>query len=122
MFKSLPRVIYHATKVLLKAIRRSIVEEIEISKEAAKIRYSDPKLSIKNKLDVQNMDLEEAKMILNVEKICQGEIEQKFKLLFEANSKNLSGSFYLQSKVYRAKQRLDSELDSKDQSANNHKK
>nr|CAI5837975.1 unnamed protein product [Callosobruchus analis] len=56
------------------------------------------------------MSLEEAKLILNVEKLCPKEIEERYKYLFNANSKEQAGSLYLQSKVFRAKQRLDIEL------------
>ena len=55
-------------------------------------------------------DQKEAKQILNVNKLEKEQIEEKFKHLFEINDKSKGGSFYIQSKVYRAKERLDEEL------------
>lgn len=108
MVKSLVKIIYHGSRILLYAIQKTIAEEIELSKQAADIRYNinsseKPKSQAK-------MSLNEAKLILNVENLHREEIDQKFKHLFEANSKSQSGSFYIQSKIIRAKERLDLEL------------
>lgn len=54
--------------------------------------------------------MEEAQQILNVNKLEAAEVEEKFKHLFEVNDKARGGSFYLQSKVFRAKERIDQEL------------
>ena len=56
------------------------------------------------------MTIDEAKQILNIEKIGQEEIEKAYSHLFECNDKAKGGSFYLQSKVVRAKERLDQEI------------
>lgn len=56
------------------------------------------------------MTLEEAQQILNIDKLNPEEIQKNFDHLFEVNDKSKSGSFYLQSKVYRAKERIDEEL------------
>ena len=37
-------------------------------------------------------------------------MEEKFQHLFNINEKSKGGSFYLQSKVFRAKERIDQEL------------
>ena len=52
----------------------------------------------------------EAKQILNVSQLERQQIEEKYKHLFEVNDKSKGGSFYIQSKVFRAKERLDEEL------------
>ncbi|KAI9016003.1 Pam16-domain-containing protein [Hyaloraphidium curvatum] len=58
-----------------------------------------------------NMTVEEAENILNVRKDAPlEEIVKKYQALFEANDPKSGGSFYLQSKVYRAKERLELEL------------
>jgi len=44
-------------------------------------------------------------------KLDPQEIDKKYKHLFEVNDKAKGGSFYLQSKVFRAKERIDSELE-----------
>lgn len=54
--------------------------------------------------------LEEAQQILNVSKLDEAEIKKSFEHLFAQNEKSKGGSFYLQSKVFRAKERLDSEV------------
>lgn len=48
--------------------------------------------------------------ILNVSKLDPKEVEEKYEHLFNVNEKSKGGSFYLQSKVYRAKERIDHEL------------
>lgn len=48
--------------------------------------------------------------ILNVSKLDPKEVEEKYTHLFNLNEKSKGGSFYLQSKVYRAKERIDHEF------------
>lgn len=47
---------------------------------------------------------------MNVSKLDQKEVQEKFEHLFNVNEKSKGGSFYLQSKVFRAKERIDDEL------------
>jgi import inner membrane translocase subunit TIM16 len=59
--------------------------------------------------------LEEACKILNVKPPQQGkanmeEVMERFKRLFDANDPKKGGSFYLQSKVLRARERIESEI------------
>lgn len=54
--------------------------------------------------------LEEAQQILNVTKLDPKDVQEKFNHLFNVNEKSKGGSFYLQSKVFRAKERIDQEL------------
>ncbi|KAK6834491.1 hypothetical protein PG990_000688 [Apiospora arundinis] len=61
------------------------------------------------------MTLDEACKILNVKppqggKANMEEIMDRFKRLFDANDPQKGGSFYLQSKVLRARERLESEV------------
>lgn len=56
------------------------------------------------------MSLEEAKDILNLDKLEPELVKKNFEHLFSVNDKTKGGSFYLQSKVYRAKERLDQEM------------
>lgn len=60
------------------------------------------------------MTLQEACKILNVKppagKGSVEEVAERYKRLFDANDPKKGGSFYLQSKVVRAKERMDSEL------------
>lgn len=54
--------------------------------------------------------LEEAQQILNVSKLDPEEVQKQYEHLFNMNDKAKGGSFYLQSKVFRAKERIDHEL------------
>ncbi|KAH8887570.1 protein transporter [Thozetella sp. PMI_491] len=61
------------------------------------------------------MTLDEACKILNVKPPQGGqanmeEVMERFKRLFDANDPNKGGSFYLQSKVLRARERLEAEI------------
>jgi import inner membrane translocase subunit TIM16 len=57
------------------------------------------------------MNLGEAREVLGVtETATYEEVHARFERLFESNEKN-GGSFYLQSKIYRARERLDGEYD-----------
>ncbi|KAF3337296.1 mitochondrial import inner membrane translocase subunit tim16-like protein [Carex littledalei] len=61
----------------------------------------------------KTMTEQEARLILGIgEKTTWEEILQKYDALFEKNAK--SGSFYLQSKVHRAKECLEAAYQSKD--------
>jgi import inner membrane translocase subunit TIM16 len=59
--------------------------------------------------------IDEACKILDIpeDKITLDQINKKYEYLFDVNSKEKSGSFYLQSKVYRAMERLKYELEQK---------
>ncbi|KAJ3239609.1 mitochondrial import inner membrane translocase subunit TIM16 [Chytriomyces hyalinus] len=64
------------------------------------------------------MSLDEASMILNLKKsagdvhaVGREEILKRYDHLFKVNDPAEGGSFYLQSKVFRAKERLEMELD-----------
>jgi len=63
------------------------------------------------------MTLEEACNILNVKKPAKGEgantlaeATERYKRLFDANDPLKGGSFYLQSKIVRARERLECEI------------
>lgn len=57
--------------------------------------------------------LDEATKILDLDVagLTPEKLDKKYKYLFDVNSKEKSGSFYLQSKVYRAMERLKYELE-----------
>ena len=57
----------------------------------------------------KTMSLEEARMILGVEANASLEdVMARYAKMFEANEKN--GSFYLQSKIHRARERIEAEF------------
>lgn len=57
-----------------------------------------------------DLTLEEAKQILNVTSLKPEEVNERFNHLFNVNDKSKGGSFYIQSKVLRAKERIEQEL------------
>ncbi|CAF3426655.1 unnamed protein product, partial [Rotaria sp. Silwood2] len=63
---------------------------------------------------VAGISLQEAKQILNIHDDADlndvEKIKKQYEHLFDLNDKTKGGSFYLQSKIYRAKERLDQEL------------
>lgn len=105
MSKILAQLILAGSQVLGRAITRAIRQELDQAKQAASKRPQNvpPPLSTE-------MSLDEAMKILNVDELDPERIEKNYKHLFEMNSKQKGGSFYIQSKVYRAKERLDQEL------------
>nr|KAG5688089.1 hypothetical protein BaRGS_002694 [Batillaria attramentaria] len=65
------------------------------------------------------MTLQEAMQILNLKSVEDLEALQKnYEHLFNVNDKSKGGSFYLQSKVFRAKERIESELKDQHELAN----
>lgn len=110
MVKSLPKVLYHGTKVFAKSLYKSIQDEIEMSRQAAKARYSGESQKIAAKKN--EISLRESKQIMNVDELDRELIQKKYKYLFHANSPSNGGSLYLQSKIFRAKERIDKELNS----------
>jgi len=57
------------------------------------------------------LSLEEARQILNVsQESNSAEVQKQYEHLFKINGKAKGGSLYIQSKVYRAKERLDQDL------------
>lgn len=65
------------------------------------------------------MTLEEAKQILNIDDPKNVDaITKNYEHLFQVNERSKGGSFYIQSKVFRAKERLDHEIKEQPRSSN----
>uniref|UniRef100_A0A8D0Z900 Mitochondria-associated granulocyte macrophage CSF-signaling molecule n=1 Tax=Sus scrofa TaxID=9823 RepID=A0A8D0Z900_PIG len=60
--------------------------------------------------NLSGLSLQEAQPILNISKLSPQEIQKNYEHLFKVNDKSVGGSFYLQSKVAPAKERLDEEV------------
>ncbi|AET40733.1 import motor complex subunit PAM16 Ecym_6357 [Eremothecium cymbalariae DBVPG len=69
-------------------------------------------------IEYGGITLDESCKILNIENeeksMSLEKIEQRFKYLFDVNDQDKGGSFYLQSKIYRAAERLKWELAEQD--------
>lgn len=111
MAKYIAQLIVAGTQVVARAFARALKQEIEASQQAAQ-RLGNARAEGKTRSErVANqklgISLEEAKQILSIKDLSKEEIEERYQHLFKANEKT---SLYLQSKVVRAKERLDHEL------------
>ncbi|KAK0418123.1 hypothetical protein QR680_013384 [Steinernema hermaphroditum] len=124
VWRNAAKIIIAAGEAVGKAFVRAVRDEVRATQQAAANHAartgqstSDAKESgaTSSKLGIT---LQESIQILNVkEPLNAEEIEKNFQHLFEVNDKTKGGSFYLQSKVYRAKERIDEELRNKSESA-----
>uniref|UniRef100_A0A672HVV8 Coronin n=1 Tax=Salarias fasciatus TaxID=181472 RepID=A0A672HVV8_SALFA len=107
--KYLAQIIVMGAQVVGRAFARALQQEFAASQAAARARGSAGQQSAAAS-SITGMSLQEAQQILNVTKLTPEEIEKNYEHLFKVNDKSVGGSFYLQSKVVRAKERLDEEL------------
>ncbi|KAM3180024.1 hypothetical protein ACTXT7_017114 [Hymenolepis weldensis] len=101
------------SRILGRAFAKALKEEYVASKNAARARANASQSSSQSETisSVSGISLEEAKQILNVSDIYNTEeVNKKYDHLFKINDKENGGTLYLQSKVFRAKERIDEEL------------
>ncbi|XP_067407214.1 mitochondrial import inner membrane translocase subunit TIM16 [Emydura macquarii macquarii] len=109
MAKYLVQIIVVGAQVVGRAFARALRQEFAASRAAADARGSaGPQSAAASR--ISGISLQEAQQILNVSKLSPEEIQKNYNHLFKVNDKSVGGSFYLQSKVVRAKERLDEEL------------
>ena len=102
MAKQLIQLIMAGGQVVGKAFANAVRQEIRMSQEAAKARYDggqQQNTAQAAETARMGMTVEEAKMILNIEKLDPEAVEKNYEHLFKANEKSQGGSFYIQSKV-----------------------
>ncbi|RZB39429.1 Pam16 domain containing protein [Asbolus verrucosus] len=110
MAKYIAQIIIAGTQVIGKAFARALKQEYEASQQAAQ-RLGNAKTRTERLANQKlGLSLEEAKQILNITNLNKDDVNRKYEALFKANEKSNGGSFYLQSKVVRAKERIDLEL------------
>uniref|UniRef100_A0A915B7G1 Mitochondrial import inner membrane translocase subunit tim-16 n=1 Tax=Parascaris univalens TaxID=6257 RepID=A0A915B7G1_PARUN len=117
VWRNAAKIIFAAGEALTKAFTRAVREELRASRQAA-ARYAEQtggSAADAHKASETNarlgISLQESMQILNVkEPLSVEEVEANFKHLFDINDKSKGGSLYLQSKVFRAKERIDEEL------------
>jgi len=119
MAKYLIQIIVMGTQVVGKAFARALRQEIAASREAARRagggRQGAQHVAANTR---SGITLQEALRILNIERPDQKElIERNYKYLMKVNDRSKGGSFYLQSKIFRAKERIDEELRNQDDTA-----
>ncbi|XP_053969367.1 mitochondrial import inner membrane translocase subunit Tim16 [Anastrepha ludens] len=112
MAKYLAQIIMLGGQAIGRAFAKALKQEIAASQEAARRGGGGQQGEKRAEANARTgMTLEEAKQILNVDDLKDLEkIVKNYEHLFAVNDKAKGGSFYLQSKVFRAKERIDTEL------------
>uniref|UniRef100_A0AC35GIV8 Mitochondrial import inner membrane translocase subunit TIM16 n=1 Tax=Panagrolaimus sp. PS1159 TaxID=55785 RepID=A0AC35GIV8_9BILA len=118
VLRSLIKVAMAAGEAVTKAFSKAVREEMKASQHAASRQAASSSKSSPNeereatKANARmGISLQESMQILDVKApLNPEEIEKRFNHLFEANDKAKGGSLYIQSKVFRAKERIDAEL------------
>ncbi|ROT82478.1 mitochondria-associated granulocyte macrophage CSF signaling molecule [Penaeus vannamei] len=112
MAKHIAQLIVAGAQVVGRAFVKALRQEIAASQAAAQ-RAGGGAAGAKHSATNQKlgMSLEEAKQILNVEELDLEKVQKNYEYLFSINDKSKGGSFYIQSKIVRAKERIDSEME-----------
>ncbi|KAG8226608.1 hypothetical protein J437_LFUL007681 [Ladona fulva] len=111
MAKYLAQIIVLGTQVIGRAFARALRQEFAASQEAANQQRGRSAAS--NEATAKTgITLEEALQILNVDGNPPDleKVKKNFETFFEANDRSKGGSFYIQSKIVRAKERVDQEF------------
>ncbi|XP_027898240.1 mitochondrial import inner membrane translocase subunit TIM16-like isoform X2 [Xiphophorus couchianus] len=117
MAKYLAQIVVMGVQVVGRAFARALQQEYAASQAAARARGRPGQQSAAVS-SITGMSVQEAQQILNVSTLSPEEIQKSYEHLFKANEKSVGGSFYLQSKVVQAKERLDEELNIQKQEQN----
>ncbi|EEC14905.1 granulocyte macrophage csf signaling molecule, putative, partial [Ixodes scapularis] len=107
--KYLAQVIVVGAQVVARAFARALQQEYAASQAAAQQAGGGRGGNTQRAAASAKLGMS-IQVILNVEKLDPEKIAKNYDHLFQVNDKAKGGSFYLQSKVYRAKERLDEEL------------
>ncbi|THD20954.1 Mitochondrial import inner membrane translocase [Fasciola hepatica] len=111
--KYLAQLIISGARVLGRAFTQALKEEYTASQQAAQARRNQYSSDSDQRTydQLSGISIDEAKQILNVKDIHDAEaVRKQYDHLFSVNAKEKGGSLYLQSKVFRAKERIDEEL------------
>ncbi|XP_071764529.1 mitochondrial import inner membrane translocase subunit tim16 [Centroberyx gerrardi] len=109
MARYLAQIVVMGAQVVGRAFARALRQEFAASQAAAQARGRSGQQSAAAS-SISGMSLQEAQQILNLSTLTPEEIEKNYEHLFKVNDKAVGGSLYLQSKVVRAKERLEEEL------------
>ncbi|CAF1107873.1 unnamed protein product [Adineta steineri] len=111
MAKHLIQIAILGSQVIGRAFTRALRQELQHAKTASQSGKTSTKTVQADR--ITGMSLQEAKQILNIADPDLTDVEKiktNYEHLFNLNDKTKGGSFYLQSKIYRAKERFDQEL------------
>ncbi|EFO91068.1 hypothetical protein CRE_31466 [Caenorhabditis remanei] len=111
------KVVLAAGEAVTKALTRAVRDEIRQTQQAAARHATATGQTASETKENANanaklgISLEESLQILNVKTpLNREDVEKNYEHLFAINDKTKGGTFYLQSKVFRAKERIDEEL------------
>ncbi|KAI9296275.1 protein transporter [Neoconidiobolus thromboides FSU 785] len=105
--RAIIQVVLSGTKI----VGRAFVDAYKVAAAEAAQNRSAVKSDADEVTKKTGITIDEACQILNVEKDSPLEsIIKRYETLFEINDPKKGGSFYLQSKIYRAKERIEMEL------------
>jgi mitochondrial import inner membrane translocase subunit TIM16 len=109
----LAQVVITGSRVLGRAFTEAYKQASASQKYAAAAAKDNPQAM--NNLASSGLTLDEACKILNVKPPMGGKtnmdtVTERFKRLYDLNNPNKGGSFYLQSKVLRARERIEMEV------------
>lgn len=123
MANNLIKVIVAGVQIVGRAFTRAVRKEFAASQQAAEKAGGGEKGQKSAAVTgFQGISLDEAMKILNVDRIDNSEeLTKSYEHLMKANDKAGGGSLYLQSKVFRAKERIDAELNSQNEPDSNDK-
>uniref|UniRef100_A0A1I8FZ16 Phenylalanine--tRNA ligase beta subunit n=1 Tax=Macrostomum lignano TaxID=282301 RepID=A0A1I8FZ16_9PLAT len=116
--RSIIEIILLGSRVVGRAFAAALREEYAASQQAAKNRQQSSSGSGASDSDqsgtasaISGLSLKEAMQILHVENLeDKSRIQHQYDHLFGVNDRKKGGSFYLQAKVFRAKERIDQEI------------
>ncbi|KAI5637894.1 pam16 domain-containing protein [Phthorimaea operculella] len=109
MAKHLAQILVIGTQIVARAFVKTVQQEIAASQQAArKASASYARTPAQN--SPPGLTLQEAMQILNIDKLDTKRLEKAFDQLFRINEVSNGGSYYLQSKIFRAKERIVQEI------------
>lgn len=112
MAKYIVQIIIIGSQVVGRAFARALKQEYAASQEAAKRAGGGQRGANSAAASARSgISLDEALQILNVDKLDPEKVKENYEHLFKVNEKSQGGSFYIQSKIVRAKERVDEELE-----------
>lgn len=111
MAKYIIQIAVLGAQVVGRAFAKALRQEYAASQEAAKRAGGGRQGSAQASENLRTgITLEEARDILDVKNLDPEEVKKRYEFLFNVNDASKGGSFYIQSKVVRAKERIEEEL------------
>ncbi|XP_077984432.1 mitochondrial import inner membrane translocase subunit Tim16-like [Glandiceps talaboti] len=117
MAKYIAQIVVLGGQVVARAFARAVKQEVAASQAAAKRAGGGQQGKKAAATDsIMGMTLQEAQQILNISpELKVEEVNSNYDHLFKVNEKSKGGSFYIQSKVVRAKERIDEEFKNREE-------